>query len=413
QRDWPPKLARSWTIPAAKVTGADGDWRVTLPFVDGSETGFTIQLGDGGRPASRICLPANISPVPHIAALARQSLSLRKRITAHPESALAKEGEALLQEVEGTVTSFVQSNLARTKPMTQGEWSAMAGGQRRLSGRIAGLVYVLWTTDPLAPFSRTDMPPGLRPDPGVELTACGNDTEVATFVLTNLDDQPLEGRFVLSDLEMAAGKFEGFNTQPNLIRNGDFSKDDNKDNIPDGWKQSSLKAAGFGIERDGAETAFALTGDTGSAAIFRQNVPIKPGTRYTLRAVISTEKLPPTAGNLHIIRDGWTWAKSITARGPTTTKMVYTSSFTAPDAKQFQVVLRLVDANGGTIRYHNLKLVEGAIETATLQNTCIRLHDVAFQPLRLGKTVADPLPRMDGANRFHVPAGESRQFWLS
>ncbi|MDY6838806.1 MAG: sugar-binding protein [Thermodesulfobacteriota bacterium] len=61
---------------------------------------------------------------------------------------------------------------------------------------------------------------------------------------------------------------------------------------------------------------------------------------------------------------------------------------------------------------HMTGLEVDALKSGTVFSNCVTLHEVLFHRLRNGQTVADPLPRMNEAQSFIIPAGHCREFWM-
>lgn len=414
-REWPDDIERTWKISDPVVQQGTTGWQAQFRIVDGSEVGLLVSRGQGSDIVFRQALPLVIQPKPQVSVLARQLLAIEARL-GKKKSAFGTDVRAVLAEGRSTLEEFLEANVRREKPLAASEWSKLAGQQARIVTRIAGLSYALWTKSCLDDVGRHEMPRGLEAIGQISLLACGNEIESGTVVVTNLSDRTLEGRLKVADLSLANAADLGFAEKPNLLENGELSADRNGDGVPDGWRRNACRDVAFSIDAlpDG-ETAFSLRGGTSGRATanFRQTCQLTAGTTYTLQADLSSDKLLPETGFVHLINKGWTWSKALKPRGRTTGSMRYALSFRAPKSDFFQVVLRLHNPRGGVIRYHSIRLVEGGIETPTFSADAITLHDVVFQNLRTGKEVADALPRMNGAHTLTVPAGETRQVWVS
>ncbi len=412
-REWPEGLARDWPTPEPTVADSDqpGQWSAEVRIVDGSETGVVVAQTTDEVTLARRAIPIVISPRPRTALLAREALSVRGRLADLP--ALGEATAELVAQVTELLDGFVQGNLTRTEPMSAQEWAAQAGAQQTLLVRISGLSCVVWTQSPLLDLARDQAPPSLQPDPTISLRACGNEVECGAFIVSNLSAEMFEGRVTIDDLRFISGEALAATDEGNLLTNGDFRADEDQDGIPDGWNAVGRDGS-WALERlpDGS-AAFALSGDGRTQVNFRQDVALEAGERYTLVAEISAENLPGASGYVHVINRGWTWSSGVTPITPNSASSEYTASFVAPDSPGFQVVLRLDSAAGGTIRYHHVRLVEGGVEQTTFAPDCLTLHEAQYQDLRVGRTVADPLPVMDEAQVLRVAPGESRQVFLT
>ena len=221
-----------------------------------------------------------------------------------------------------------------------------------------------------------------------------------------------EGRLTMGDLRLAKG--EGVEAAgENLLSNSDFSTDADGDGIPDQWGANQRNGAWALEEQADGSKAFVLTGEGKTHVNFRQSVSLEAGTVYTLIAEMSAQDLPGGTGYLHVINSGWTWSKTISPLTPSSGRQRYTLTFEAPQSELFQVVLRLDGPSGGTIRYHDIRLVEGGVEEVTFASECITFHEAEYQELRLGRTVCDPLPKMNEARVVRVSPGETRQIFLN
>jgi hypothetical protein len=216
----------------------------------------------------------------------------------------------------------------------------------------------------------------------------------------------------MGDLRLAGGEAASADAR-NLLTNGDFSADADANNVPDGWSPSSRQGSWVLEEQPDGSNAFALSGDGETSVVFRQDVDLEPGTVYTLIGEMSAQDLPGATGHLHVINRGWTWSRTLTPLGPHSGPQRYATSFTAPEAEGFQVVLRHAGASGGTIRYHDLRLVEGGVEEVTFAQEAITFHQAEYQDLQIGRTVCDPLPEMNEARVIRVAPGETRQVFLN
>jgi hypothetical protein len=409
-RDWPAKLPRPWQNPDPSV-GQDGDnWQATFRLVDGSETAVTVATA-GFRQA----LPLALSPAPQTALLAKLVVGLGER--AEGDSPFAKELQRILAEADAEIQAFTQGNLARAKPLPDKDWRAESTRQKALVRQLSGLSYVVWSKDPLEPFAKNEMPPSLAPEALASVLACGNETEATTMVITNLGAAPLEGRLKVGDLVLTDGATEETEAAPNLLLNGDLDEDANTDGLPDHWKPIPAHGMDCAIERDAeGRTAFVMSASEKGKkheANFRQDVELIAGKTYTLTAELSAAGLPPESASVVAINKGWTWSTSLRPVSPTSDRMLYSRTFKAPVADFFQVILRCVDPGDGVIRYHRVRLVEGQSASVSLEPSAITLHNVLFQDLRGGQTVADPLPVMNQARSLVVPPGEGRQVWVS
>ncbi len=420
--DWPAELPRDWEMPPAAVAatgpaqavfGPGGRaWTATYRLVDGSEVALVIEQKADELTLFRQALPICLEPAPQTAHLAAHLLALAPR--AEGTDPFSAEIRQMLGTARRNLDDFVQGNLARSDPMPAQEWRAAAAVQTKLAREIAGLAYVVWSKSPLEGVERREMPPALRPDPTLDLTAFGNEKEAGTFLVTNLSGSALEGRLTVSPLSLIAS--DRLETQPSggIVVNGDFSADDNGDGLPDGWRRTGGDAgAGLEIDAEGRR-AFVMRAAPGAAGscVFRQRVPLTPGKAYTFVADVATENLPADAGSAHVINNGWTWSSSLAA-GTATRRRSLVASFTAPAAESFEVVLRLDTPSGGALKVYSVSLTEGSQAGRRFDADCIALHDVLYQELAGGKTVADPLPLMNEARSFAIPPGETREFWLS
>jgi len=420
-REWPAELERAWETPEPTVAPApDAEtpaaglahaWTARYRLVDGSEVGLVIEQAEGDCLVFRQAIPISISPEPGTALLAKQTLALESRVAGSPE--LDEELHELVADANAAIAEFVQGNLAREEPMPPQEWSGASATQQGLLARVAGLAYVVWTQSPLLGLDREQMPPTLQPDATIRLVACGNEVESGDLIITNLSEEPFEGRVTMGDLRLAGGEAVEATEEQSLLTNGDFSEDADADGVPDGWHVTGRDGS-WGLEEqaDGS-TALVLSGQGQTTVVLRQRVDLEAGTRYTLIAEMSAQDLPGGSGFTHIINQGWTWSKSLSPLTPRSARDQYMVSFEAPESPLHQVILRLASAAGGTIRYHSVRLVEGGVEEVAFEPTCVTFHQAEYQELRVGRTVADPLPEMNEARVIRVAPGESRQIWLN
>jgi len=419
--DWPAGLARRWETPAPTVApGAEGEspvagpaqaWTATYRIVDGSEVALVIEQRVGEQTLFRQAAPIAISPQPRTALLAREALAVAGRADALPD--LGEAVGELLADAQGALTSFAQANLERDEPLSAQDWAREAAAQQALLVRISGLSCVVWTQSPLLDLARDQMPPSLQPDPTISLRACGNEIECGDFIVTNLLAETFEGRVTVGDLKLISGEAVQAAEEDNLLTNGDFSADADGDGVPDGWQPVARDGSWALEEQPDGSTAFVLSGTGQTQVNFRQSVALERGRRYSLIAEMSAEDLPGASGFTHVINSGWTWSSSVSPLAPNAAASEYARSFEAPESPQFQIVLRLDSAAGGTIRFHRVRLVEGGVEETSFEPTCVTLHQAEYQELRVGKTVADPLPEMGEARVLRVAPGESRQVFLT
>ena len=409
-RDWPAKLPRPWQTPEPALSKDGNGWEATFRMVDGSETALVVET-----PGSRQAFPLVVNPTAQTALLARLVVGLTER--AQGDSSFAQELRQILASASTEVEAFTKSNLSRADSLPAKQWAIQAGKQQSLVRKLSGLSYTVWTKDPLEPFARAEMPPSLNPVALADILACGNETEATTMVLTNLGSTPLEGRVRVAPLVLTDGADGAFEQAPNILRNGDLDQDQNADGIPDHWKPIPSRGMAYAIERDAAgDTSFALSASAKGgehSSNFRQTIQLEAGKTYTLTAELSAEDLPPKAASVQIINEGWTWSSSVVPVAPNSRRMLYSRSFRAPESDFFQVILRCDEPRAGMIRYHRVRLVAGQATAAALSPEAITLHEVLFQELRGGTTVADPLPVMNQAQSLVVPPGESRQVWVS
>lgn len=419
RRDWPAGLERTWETPAPTVATAPQvevdpplthGWTGSFRLVDGSETALVIEQSDGGSVLFRQALPLSLTPPARTAQLAREALALSERIATLP--ALREELDELVTQVRVAVADFVAANLERDDALTPAQWAAEAAIQQGLLARITGLSYISWTQSPLLGLERTQMPASLRQESSLMLSACVNEVECAALNVSNLSMEPFEGRVTVDDLRLVAPVGAEVDAA-NLLTNADFAADEDADGIPDGWIAVGREGS-WALEPQGdGSTAFVLSGTGPTQVNFRQNVDLEPGKTYTLIAEISAQDLPPGAAYVHVINQGWTWSTAVAPITPTSARSEYSRSFTAPDSPRFQVVLRLDSPADGVVRFHRVRLIEGGVEEVTFAPECITLHQAEYQDLRVGRTVADPLPVMNEAGMLRVAPGESRQVFLT
>ncbi len=419
-RDWPEGLERDWPTPApeispgveeAMIEGLDIAWTGRYRIVDGSEYALVVEQAAGDATLFRQTIPITITPEPRTAQLASSVLALAGR--AEQLGPLTGELRALIADSEAAIDTFVQENLEREGPMPQQQWAEIASMQEALLAQISGLSYIVWTQSPLLDLARDQMPPSLKPDPTIYLRACGNELESGAFIVTNLSEELFEGRFTVDPLRLVGGEAFDASAEENLLANGDFLADADDDGTPDGWSAAATNGEWTMVEQPDGSTAFVLSGNGPTSVNFRQRVELKAGQRYTLVAEISAQDVVGGA-HVHVINNGWTWSTSVTPLTPTSPRQQYSRSFVAPDADFFQVVLRLDNDTGGTVRFHNIRLVEGGVETVEFDPAhSLTAYQAEYQPLRSGKSVADPLPVMDEARSLLVAPGESRQVFLT
>lgn len=417
-REWPEGLARDWQAPAPTVAPdprvdaepalAQG-WTGSFRLVDGSETALVIEQSEGGIALFRQALPLSVTPPARTAQLAREALALSERTATLP--ALREELGALVEEARRAVTEFAAANLAREDALTPAQWAAEAATQQGLLARITGLSYIAWTQSPLLGLERTQMPASLLEESSLMLRACANEVECAALNVSNLSVEPFEGRVTVDDLRLVVPR--ELAASADLLANGDFAADADENGIPDGWSAVGREGSwALEAQADGSR-AFVLSGNGPTQVNFRQNVALEPGKTYTLIAELSAQDLPGAAAYVHVINQGWTWSTAVAPLTPTSARSEYSRSFTAPDSPRFQVVLRLDSPAGGVVRFHRVRLVEGGVEEVTFAPDCVTLHQAEYQDLRLGRTVADPLPVMNEAGVLRVAPGESRQVFLT
>lgn len=407
--DWPEGTTRDWqapepTVAAAPVAGAGmpNRWLGEVRIIDGSEQALVIGQAAGDEVLFRQAVPITISPRPNLPLLAREASALQGRGGALP--ALGEEYAQLVADAGGVVERFVRSNLQREEPMTQQEWATEASSQSALLTRISGMSCVVWTQSPMEDLDRRATPPSLQPDPTLRIVACGNEIESAALNITNLAEGLFEGRVTIGDLRLSTGEALDADAE-NLVTNADFAADEDADGVPDGWSVSSRRGS-VGIEEQADGTkALVLSGEGDTMVVLRQRVPLEPGKTYTLVAEMSAEDLPGASGYAHVINNGWTWSTGVTPLTPRSAQDRYSVSFRAPDSALFQVVLRLESGTGGTIRYHNIRVVEGGAEQTVSSPDCITFHEAEFRDLKVGRTVCDPLPLMNEARIIRVPGG--------
>jgi hypothetical protein len=417
QRSAPAGIGADWDAPEPTVAATDQaagelphNWSGTFRIVDGAEEALVIEQRAGGRTLFRQAIPISITPRSRLPQLARSAAALQERIDDLPD--LSESLRELVADAGAAVTEFVQGNLQRAEPMGQREWATAAASQTALLTRIGGLSCVVWTQSPLLDVERGGLPPDLQPDPTIRLTACGNEIESGVINITNLAGSMFEGRLTMGDLRLASG--EGVDAEgDNLLTNSDFAIDADEDNVPDGWGSTSREGVWALEEQADGSNAFVLSGEGATSVNFRQAVDLTAGTMYTLIAEMSAQDLPGGAGYLHVINNGWTWAKTISPLTPNSAWQRYVISFEAPQSDSFQIVLRLEGRSGGAIRYHDIRLVEGGVEEVTFASECIAFHQAEYQELRLGRTVCDPLPEMNEARVVRVAPGETRQVFLN
>ena len=419
-RDWPAQLERRWATPEPTIGAgkyAEGQslpnrWEARVTTVDGSEVACVLEQKAGDTVLCRQSLPIVISPRPVTAELARVLLGLRD--TAGGFDHFGDDISRLMDETEQVLTRLVTDSASTEQPLTQEQWRAIWAEQNSLLTRVKGLAYIVWTKSPWEGLERDEMPGSLHPDPGVRMVGCGNETESAVVCISNPTNVTFEARVKLSSLQLETPQILADLQAANLLMNGDFSQGE-QNGTPLEWRRIEAKA-GYMLEQqpDGSR-AFVLTGEPGqpAAANFRQPVELEGGKQYTLIAELSAENLPAAEGQVYVINNGWTWSTNVVPMTPTSGRMTYVRSFTPRAGGQHQVVLRISSPDGGTIRFHDIKLIEGGQDSPVFSPESIALHEVLYQDLRGGKTVADPLPVMNQAHSIMVPAKQTRQVWLS
>lgn len=385
-------------------------WLGSYRIVDGSEQALVIEQRAGEDLLFRQAVPITITPAPKLPLLARESTALQGRVAAI--EGLGDDLTQLVADTSDLVTQFVQGNLQREEPMTQAQWATTAAEHWALLTRISGISCVVWTQSPLLGLQRDAVPPSLQPDASLRMVACGNEVESGAINITNLADATFEGRLTIGDLRFSSSVAADPAAQ-NLVANGDFATDANEDGMPDGWQATSREGAWALEEQPDGSNSFVLSGEGDTSVVIRRSVALEPGKTYTVAAEMSAEDLPAGGGQLSVINRGWTWSRSIQPLTPRSALSEYSTSFETPESDFFQVVLRLSSPSGGTIRYHNVRIVEGGGGESSFSPDCITFHEAEYQELLIGQTVCDPLPVMNEARVIRVAPGESRQIFLN
>lgn len=417
-RNWPEKAERSWEYPTPQVqqsderlTGLPHTWEGLYRLVDGTEYALVVQQSEGSEVLFRQAAPIHISPAPETAALAAHIAALEASVDSFGE--FSGPAAEMLEEARMELQNFAEANIERQQPLAVDEWRTFQAKHASLLGQLRGLSYIVWRRSPLKGLQRTQMPDALYPPRMIELSACGNERESATFVVSNPTSETFEGRIEIGDLQFTSAAELAAADAKNLLKNGDFA--DVKDNIPAGWRRVQAEAAHRVETSPDGKNTFILSGPENeqASANFRQTVDLKPGTQYTLVAELSAENLGPGGGQVYVINEGWTWSTSVRPLTPTSGRREYVRTFTPPESSSYEVVLRLSSPTGGAVKFHSVKIIEGDIASSTFSSDCITMHEVLYQDLRMARTVADPIPEMDGARTLMVPPGESRQVWMN
>ncbi|MFP3902724.1 MAG: sugar-binding protein [Armatimonadota bacterium] len=416
-RNWPEKAARSWEHPAPQVeksdeqmTGLPHTWQGQYRLVDGTEYALVVRQSQGENVLFRQAAPIHISPEPGTAALAAHITALEASVDSFGE--FSGPAAEMLEEARTELQGFAEANIERQQSLPVDEWRTVQAKHASLLGQLRGLSYIVWRRSPLEGLQRTQMPDQLYPPRMIDLAACGNEKESATFVVSNPTSETFEGRISVGDLQFTSAAEVSAVEDRNLLKNGDFAEVE--DNIPAGWRRVQAEAA-YRVETspDGKNT-FILSGPENeqASANVRQTVDLKPGTQYTLIAELSAENLGPGGGQVYVINEGWTWSTSVRPLTPTSGRREYVRTFTPPESSSYEVVLRLSSPTGGAMKFHSVKIIEGDVASSTFSSDCITMHEVLYQDLRMARTVADPIPEMDGARTLMIPPGESRQVWM-
>jgi len=374
---------------------------------------FELRVGDAAF--WRAVVPVRLNPRPELPALEAFVKSARARLETLPEKAPVRgDLERLIGTAESAAAAFrktlVQS-LQEKKPLDPDAYRRLNADMNSRKGALARALWPVWTKNNWVDVGRHELPPSADDVKAIERTRLVNEYETANLIITNLQDAPLRLRVTASDLTWEAPLSPD---AANLVKNGGFEDDANRDGVPDGWFHATgnrkcwrlAEAPGKGrvvlLDRTRLHDEFTL----------RQNVKVEPGRKYVLQFWARTEG-PDPGVRVILINKGWHRAPGAGFLPGDTDWRLVRVSITAPPEPPHLIVIWGRKGGDGRVWLDDIRLVPDGGSTVTFADSAPRLRVADWQALRGGGTRADPLLPLNPGGRLDVPAGESRQLWIT
>ena len=357
-------------------------------------------------------LPAVVSPSPQLSNLKRAIQAFRAARGNLPAGGpLAGSVDEALDRAAGAeqaLESAIKESLDAAKPMDPGKYQQLNAEAASEVRRLDAAGWVLWSKSNWSGLERTELPGSVESIGHKHVTSLVNEYESDNFIISNLSSEPLRLRITASDLQSQPP----LDRSANLLRNSGFEEGaanppqywGEGSGDPKNWRAETVPGRGRAIAIDCAGILDKLT--------IRQTVELEKGQTYTLEF---WSKASESAGSVQVgvINSGWTWAS---LAPPITgshdwlpTRRAITPRATGPH----QLVIFPKGGGSGQVWIDDVALVKGGTGPEVRGATAPRLSVADWQELRVGSVVADPLIPLNPAGRLDVPAGESRQVWLT
>jgi len=404
------------------VAGAD-PIRTAAGSADAIELIYPIGLTDGdvvfearteGRHVWRCAIPVKIQPRPQLGGLDRPFKATRRFLQSLPaDSPLRTPLQTTLDKAARAGTALreaIKSSLAENKPLDPGRYRKLNTAVGAEAASLALARWPVWTKNNWLNLDRTELPDTLEDLGQIDVKLLVNEYESANVILTNLSAEPLRLRLTATDLIWFT---ELPPTTRNLISNGSFETDANRDGVPDGWRHISGNRKSWRLQDD-ADHGRVIAIDcakTGKLTI-RQDLDLQPGRPYLLDLWARSVRATSTV-RVGVINQGWTRARF--CRGLTGTSGWHRirRPIHVQSGPPHQLVIWVREGGRGTVWLDEIRLIEGADPAVRFEGTAPKLAVADWQELRGGSVVADPLIPLNGAGRLDVPPGESRQIWIT
>ncbi|MBN2562105.1 MAG: DUF4091 domain-containing protein [Phycisphaerae bacterium] len=399
--------------PVAIPPRADGPVTLTYPLglADGNVT-FEALLGK--RTVWRSAIPVRIRPQPQLAKLDRVLGPTRSFLASlaadDPLRPTVQTAVDHASRAADGLRGAIDRSLAENARLDAKEYERLNRAAGVEAARLNRIRWPIWTQSNWLDLKQSERPGALDELGQLDVKSLVNEYESANFIITNLSNDPLRLRVTASDLTWFT---ESDRQAKNVVANGTFEADANKDGIPDGWQRVGGNRKAWRMRADPHRgQIIELDTATSGKLTIRQNLTLVPDEDYVLEFWAKASNATPSL-RVGVVNSGWTRAHFSQPITGSHGWRRFRRQITPKESKLHQLVIWVEDGGGGTVWIDNVQLCRGKDSVVEFPDAAPQLAVADWQELRTGSVVADPLIPLNPAGRLDVPPGESRQVWIT
>ena len=393
-----------------------GGGTIELLYPVGLSTAETVFAAEvDGETVWRQTVPVQISPPPRLDALrsALGALSGVKTKLSADSPLFESLRDALTQgeEAAAALENAVAGSVAEGRPLDADAYSRLNAAVASRAAELSTMQWPVWTKNSWLDVDRHELPPSMTSIAELSFTSCVNEFESGNVIISNLSDRTLRLRITTDSASwVSATDVPG----ENVVRNAGFEGGIGANGAPADWLRTGGPAGSIRVTPEDGHGNVLVVDRTGSSKrlALRQTLELQSGKRYACQFWARTEDL---AGELRamVINKGWTWSAGSRHIVGTHGWRRFAFSFTAPESDYHQLIVWGNDGGRGNVWLDDFAMVEGTSTSTVFDGATPGLAVADWQELRGGQVVADPLVPLNAAGRLDLPAGESRQVWIT